>query len=178
MAADPSSLRRRTQCEYSTSHGRIFGVFSRERGAMLRALQDAWRPNQTMKSQTETAAVSVALVDDEFDHEFQAFIASIAVTEEELAAIVNMPDYSIPQVKEYLRTGELTEDAVCSASSISRPQLRRPARSREQHSTRQRAGMPMGAPLGRDAPGARAAGRVLHSVPKGLVSPANALPER
>jgi hypothetical protein len=100
------------------------------------------------------------------------------VTEEELAAIVNMPDYSIPQVKEYLRIGELTEDAVCSLSSRSRPQLRRPARSREQESARHQAGMPMGAPPSRDPPGARAAGRVLHSVPKGLVSPASALPDR
>jgi len=178
MAAEPSSLDRRTQCEYSTSLGRIFGVFRPSAALCLVRYKTRGDPNETMRSLTETAPVSVALVADEFDHEFQAFIASIAVTEEELAAIVNMPDYSIPQVKEYLRTGELTEDAVCSASSRSRPQLRRPARSREQHSTRQRAGMPMGAPLGRDAPGARAAGRVLHSVPKSLVSSASALPER
>jgi len=131
-----------------------------------------------MKSQTETAPVSVAPVADEFEYEFQAFIASIAVTEEELAAIVNMPDYSIPQVKEYLRTGGLTEDAVCSSAGRSRPQVRRPARSREQQTTRQRTGMPMGAALSRDPSGARAAGRVLHSVPKGLVSPASALPDR
>jgi hypothetical protein len=81
-----------------------------------------------MKTQPDVHSLSApAGVARELDCDFREFIGSIAVSEEELAAIVNMPDYSIPQVKEYLRKGELTDDVVCcplNRSLVQRPRLR------------------------------------------------------
>ena len=42
------------------------------------------------------------------DRDFRDFIDSITVTKEELTAITNMPDYSIPEVREYLRENKRT----------------------------------------------------------------------
>ena len=43
---------------------------------------------------------------EQSDREFRDFIESILVTHEELAAIVSMPELSIPQVKRHLRHGK------------------------------------------------------------------------
>ena len=39
----------------------------------------------------------------EDDYEFRDFVESIAVTREELAAIASKPEYSIPEIRRYLR---------------------------------------------------------------------------
>lgn len=41
----------------------------------------------------------------EEDRDFLAFVTGISVTKEEIAAIVSMPDLSVPEVKRYLREG-------------------------------------------------------------------------
>ena len=43
---------------------------------------------------------------EEYGREFGEFIESISVTAEELAAIVSMPELSIPEIKQYLRDGK------------------------------------------------------------------------
>ena len=57
-------------------------------------------------------AVSTGGFDEEHERDFCDFISSIAVTPEELVAIVSMPDYSIPQVKQHLRKARLTGESV------------------------------------------------------------------
>jgi hypothetical protein len=48
-------------------------------------------------------AVQRGSVDVEDDYEFRDFIESVTVTKEELAAIVSSPEYSIPEIRQYLR---------------------------------------------------------------------------
>ena len=43
---------------------------------------------------------------EEYTREFGAFVESISVTAEELAAIVNMPELSISEIKQHLRDGK------------------------------------------------------------------------
>jgi hypothetical protein len=57
-------------------------------------------------------AVSAGGFDEEHERDFRDFIGSIAVSEEELVAIVNLPDYSIPQVKQYLRKARLIGESL------------------------------------------------------------------
>ena len=42
---------------------------------------------------------------EKYDREFREFIASISVTAEQLAGIIGMPEFSIPEVKRYLQDG-------------------------------------------------------------------------
>ena len=43
---------------------------------------------------------------EEYTREFGEFVESISVTAEELAAIVSMPELSIPEIKQHLRDGK------------------------------------------------------------------------
>lgn len=54
------------------------------------------------------------------DREFRDFVDSITVTKEELSAITNMPDYSIPEVREYLRENKWTSRSKVKARKILR----------------------------------------------------------
>jgi len=118
------------------------------------------------------SAASAARLADDFEREFREFIGSIAVSAQELAAIVNMPDYSIPQVKESLRKDRLTDDAVCCAVSRSPSKRARSVRFTEQQAARQRPDSATAA-LHRDG----SAARVLRPVPCAAGTGGTALPK-
>jgi len=65
-----------------------------------------------MAIMAKVEAVSTGGFDDEHERDFCDFISSIAVTKEELVEIVNMPDYSIAQVKQYVRNAKLTRESL------------------------------------------------------------------
>ena len=56
------------------------------------------------QNKSPTHAVQPTSVAVEDDHEFRDFIESITVTKEELAAIVSSPGYSIPEIRQCLRS--------------------------------------------------------------------------
>ena len=61
----------------------------------------AQRVKQNKSPAHAVQPTSVAVEDD---HEFRDFIESITVTKDELAAIVSSPGYSIPEIKQCLRS--------------------------------------------------------------------------
>jgi len=75
---------------------------------------------QTVRQNKSPAhAVQPTSVDVEDDHEFRDFIESITVTKDELAAIVSSPGYSIPEIKQCLRSKRAAKGSPVGAANRS-----------------------------------------------------------
>jgi hypothetical protein len=136
-AAGVAGLCVEQHCEYSTGCGlNIRSFFLSGQGYSLSASMAATPTSKvTMGVLIERSIMKKAKsshrtshcghIAEEDDFEFRDLIRSITVTKEELSAITNMPEYSIPEVKEYLRENKPTK-----RSEVNTPAILRTFRSR------------------------------------------------
>ena len=93
----------------------------------------AKHPQKTLRPAVEPSDDA----NEEYSREFGEFVESISVTAEELAAIVSMPELSIPEIKQHLRDGKNgspTTNQTPSGRAV--PQvvkIRLPGRDRSKH---------------------------------------------
>lgn len=88
-----------------------------------------------MPAAAEPLASSIA--SEEYSREFGEFVESISATPDELAAIVSMPELSIPEVKQQVREGEKgnprTDRAASGLADLQLLVKIRPAGVRSKH---------------------------------------------